>query len=238
MNLTIGIVLVVDDDADVRAALRDVLGDSGYLVVESSTGAQALELCNRHQPDVVLLDLGLPDVSGLDVLTELTETAAVPVIVLSGRSGEADRVVGLDLGADDYISKPFSSRELVARVNAAIRRRHGTAPRGVITTGGLVINQNTRDVSVDGRAVTLTPKEFDLLTFLASSPRRVYSRSQLLRHVWESSDRWQDDNTVAEHIYRIRRKLDPDNRHRCIETVRGVGYRFAPEGCAAESAAE
>lgn len=238
MNLTIGIVLVVDDDADIRAALRDLLGDAGYLVVESATGARAVELCDLHQPDVVLLDLGLPDVSGLDVLTELTETVGVPVIVLSGRSGEADRVVGLDLGADDYISKPFSSRELVARVNAAVRRRHGTAPRGVITAGGLVINQNTRDVSVDGRAVTLTPKEFDLLTFLASSPRRVYSRAQLLRHVWESSDHWQDDNTVAEHIYRIRRKLDPDNRSRCIETVRGVGYRFTPEGCTAASASE
>jgi DNA-binding response OmpR family regulator len=234
MNLTIGVVLIVDDDADVRAALSDLLGDNGYLVIESPTGAEALELCTRHQPDVVLLDLGLPDVSGLDVLTELAETGIAPVIVLSGRSGEADRVVGLDLGADDYISKPFSARELVARVNAAVRRRHGTSPRGVITSGGLVIDQNTRDVSVDGRAVPLTPKEFDLLTFLAQSPRQVYSRSQLLRHVWGSSTQWQDDNTVAEHIYRIRRKLDPDHRNRCIETVRGVGYRFVPNGCSEE----
>ncbi len=234
MNVTIGVVLVVDDDPDVRAALRDLLTDSGYLVVESSTGADAVDLCARHQPDVVLLDLGLPDMSGLDVLTELVEVAGAPVIVLSGRSGEADRVVGLELGADDYISKPFGARELVARVKAAARRRHGTAPRGVITAGGLVINQNTRDVSIDGRAVSLTPKEFDLLTFMALSPRQVYSRSQLLQHVWRSSDHWQDDNTVAEHIYRIRRKLDPDDRNRCIETVRGVGYRFTPDGCGAE----
>lgn len=238
MNLTIGVVLVVDDDADIRSALRDLLGDNGYLVVEASTGAEAVELCARHQPDVVLLDLGLPDMSGLDVLTELAERAVAPVIVLSGRSGETDRVVGLELGADDYISKPFSARELVARVNAAIRRRHGTSPRGVITTGGLVINQNTRDVSIDGRLVPLTPKEFDLLTFLALSPRQVYSRSQLLRHVWGSSEQWQDDNTVAEHIYRIRRKLDPDNRNRCIETVRGVGYRFAPDGCSGDPDAD
>ena len=231
MNLTIGVVLIVDDDADLRATLSDLLGDNGYLVIESSTGARVLELCNRHHPDVVLLDLGLPDVSGLDVLTELTEAGVAPVIVLSGRSGEADRVVGLELGADDYISKPFGARELVARVNAAIRRRHGASPRGVITTGGLVIDQNTRDVSIEGRTVSLTPKEFDLLTFLALSPRQVYSRSQLLRHVWGSSAHWQDDNTVAEHIYRIRRKLDPDDRNRYIETVRGVGYRFTPDGC-------
>jgi two-component system phosphate regulon response regulator PhoB len=231
MNLTIGVVLIVDDDADLRAALSDLLGDNGYLVIESSTGARVLELCNRHHPDVVLLDLGLPDVSGLDVLTELTEAGVAPVIVLSGRSGEADRVVGLELGADDNISKPFGARELVARVNAAIRRRHGASPRGVITTGGLVIDQNTRDVSIEGRTVSLTPKEFDLLTFLALSPRQVYSRSQLLRHVWGSSAHWQDDNTVAEHIYRIRRKLDPDDRNRYIETVRGVGYRFTPDGC-------
>ena len=234
MNLTIGVVLVVDDDDDLRSALSDLLGDNGYMVVEASTGTEAIELCARHRPDVVLLDLGLPDVSGLDVLNELSESAIAPVIVLSGRSGESDRVVGLELGADDYISKPFSERELVARVNAAIRRRRITMSKGVITTGALTINQNTRDVTVDGRIVALTPKEFDLLTFLALSPRQVYSRAQLLRHVWGSSDHWQDDNTVAEHIYRIRRKLDPDDRHRCIETVRGVGYRFAPNGCERE----
>lgn len=238
MNLTIGVVLVVDDDPDIRAALRDLLGDNGYLVVESATGADVVDLCAQHQPDVVLLDLGLPDMSGLDLLTVLVEMAAAPVIVLSGRSGEADRVVGLELGADDYISKPFSARELVARVKAAVRRRHGVSPRGVITEGGLVINQNTRDVSVDGRAVSLTPREFDLLTFLALSPRQVYSRAQLLQQVWGSSEFWQDDNTVAEHIYRLRRKLDPDNRNRCIETVRGVGYRFTPSGCHGEPDAE
>lgn len=228
MATTLGLVLVVEDDRDVRAALRDVLGDNGFLVTEASSGAQARELLTQHQPDVILLDLGLPDVSGLDVLIELTTASTTPVIVLSGRSGETDRVVGLDLGADDYISKPFSSRELVARVNAAIRRnrRHDRAEE--LTFGELTINEATHDVTVNGQAVALTPKEFDLLAFLTRSPRHVYNRQQLLQHVWGSSDRWQDDNTVAEHIARVRRKLDFDRRGRWIETVRGVGYRFNP----------
>ena len=229
MSLTLGVVLVVDDDDDIRAALRDLLGDEGYRVVEASTGGEAITFCADQRPDVVLLDLGLPDMSGLDVLVQLREASSAPVLVLSGRTGETDRVVGLDLGADDYISKPFSGRELVARVNAAMRRSRGTTRHGVISFGELLINEVTRDVSVDGQSVPLTPKEFDLLVFLARTPRQVYTRAQLLRHVWASSERWQDDNTVAEHIYRIRRKLDPDDRNRWIETVRGVGYRFARE---------
>lgn len=238
MNLAIGVVLVVDDDDELRTSLSDLLGDHGYTVVEASTGAAAIELCDLHRPDVVLLDLGLPDISGLDVLTELTQSAIAPVIVLSGRSGESDRVVGLELGADDYISKPFSERELVARVMTAIRRGQGTTTKGVLTIGALTINQSTRDVTLEDRAVALTPKEFDLLTFMALSPRQVYSRAQLLRHVWGSSAHWQDDNTVAEHIYRIRRKIDPEDRHRWIKTVRGVGYRFAPSGPEPRSDAE
>ena len=231
----VGEVLVIDDDVDICEAVRDLLGDSGYVVHVAGTGCEALEMLTQLRPDVILLDLGLPDTSGLDLLTEMTGSSAAPVIVLSGRSGETDRVVGLDLGADDYISKPFGGRELVARVNAAVRRRRAAAPADVMQFGDLVIDEATHDASIRGRPVALTPKEFDLLVFLAHSPRRVYTRSQLLRHVWGSSDRWQDDNTVAEHIYRIRRKLDPDDRERFIETVRGVGYRFAPAAPAGQA---
>jgi len=230
MARTAGEVLVVDDDVDVCAAVRDLLGDSGYVVHVAGTGCDALEMLTELQPDVILLDLGLPDTSGLDLLTDMTHSSTAPVIVLSGRSGETDRVVGLDLGADDYISKPFGGRELVARVNAAMRRRRSAEPAHLMEFGDLAIDEATHDATIRSRQVALTPKEFDLLVFLAHSPRRVYTRSQLLRHVWGSSDRWQDDNTVAEHIYRIRRKLDPDDRERWIETVRGVGYRFAPAG--------
>ena len=238
MTPTVGLALIVDDDPDVRASLRDVLSDNGYLVTEAATGREAIVLSSRDRPDVVLLDLGLPDMSGLDVLLELTEAGSAPVIVLSGRTGETDCVVGLDLGADDYIAKPFGERELVARVNAAVRRRHGRAPRNQMSFGALVIDHVTRDVSVDGVVIELTPKEFDLLAFLAASPRRVFTRAQLLEHVWASSGDWQDDNTVAEHVYRIRRKLDPSDRNRWIETVRSIGYRFAPlaDGAASPAA--
>jgi two-component system phosphate regulon response regulator PhoB len=228
MTTTSGLVLVVDDDPDIRSALRDVLGDAGFLVTEAGTGQRARELLSQHDPDIILLDLNLPDVSGLDVLIEVTKTSTTPVIVLSGRSGETDRVVGLDLGADDYVTKPFSGRELVARVNAAIRRRRQLDTAAVLEFDHLVIDEHTHDVTVDGRLVTLTAKEFDLLVFLARTPRYVYSRSQLLESVWGSADQWQDDNTVAEHVHRVRRKLDPDDRSRWIQTVRGVGYRFAP----------
>jgi DNA-binding response OmpR family regulator len=207
-----------------------VLGDNGFLVTDAATGERAMELLAQHDPDVILLDLNLPDMSGLDVLVDVTKTRSTPVIVLSGRVGETDRVVGLDLGADDYITKPFSARELVARVNAAIRRRRRVDEASVLVFDDLVVDEHTHDVTVDGRPVTLTAKEFDLLAFLARSPRYVFTRAQLLVQVWGSSGEWQDDNTVAEHVHRLRRKLDPDNRDRWIETVRGVGYRFAPSG--------
>ena len=228
MASTIGVVLVVDDDPHIRAALRDTLGDNGYLVTEASTGEQAKEQLTAHEPDVILLDLGLPDVSGLDVLIDLTKASATPVIIISGRSGETDTAVGLDLGADDYIAKPFSERELLARVNAAIRRTRRQSRQPLIQYAGLAIDIDSRDVTIDNRQVILTAKEFDLLAFLAQSPRHVYNRKQLLQHVWGSSPQWQSDNTVAEHIARIRRKLDSNHRGRWIETVRGVGYRFAP----------
>lgn len=228
MASTTGLVLIVDDDPDIRAALRHILSDHGFLVAEADSGHKAMQQVEQHEPDVILLDLGLPDVSGLDVLLELTQSRSTPVIVVSGRSGETDRVVGLDLGADDYISKPFPARELVARVNAAMRRNRASTPQPVLGFENLEINTDTRDVVVAGSPVDLTPKEFDLLVFLARSPRHVYSRSQLLRQVWGSSPDWQDDNTVAEHIHRIRRKLDPSDRTRWLQTVRGVGYRFNP----------
>jgi two-component system phosphate regulon response regulator PhoB len=224
-----GAVLIVDDDVEIRSVLREILSDGGYTIFEAGTGAEAVRLVEQVEIDVVLLDLGLPDASGLDLLARFTEHANASVIILTGRAGETDRVVGLDLGADDYIAKPFSARELVARVNAVNRRHHrGQLARRQLRFGSLVIDQDTRDVLLDGVLVPLTPKEFDVLAFLASSPRRVYSKSQLLRDVWGSSPDWQDDTTVGEHMHRIRRKLDPDNREHWVETIRGVGYRFAP----------
>lgn len=220
-------VLVVDDDPDLRAAVRDVLTDRGYVVVEAGTGAEARRILAERPPDAILLDLGLPDIGGLDLLMELAAIGSIPVLVLSSRSGETDRVIGLDLGADDYIVKPFSARELVARVGSAIRRQRRSGRDNLVRRGPLAIDLDTRDVWVDGRLVALTPREFDILAFLARSPRQVFSRHQILGAVWPG-DTWGDDTSVSEHMHRIRRKLGPggDGRRPYIETVRGMGYRF------------
>lgn len=221
-------VLVVDDDPGIRDLLRMILSEGGFQVLDAASGREVEPMVVSHAPDLVLLDLGLPDVGGLDVLIDVTRRHDIPVIILSGRNGETDRVIGLDLGADDYVTKPFSSRELLARVRAAIRRRHREPVAAVLDFGDLRINPATHDVTVDGDPVELTPKEFDILTHLSASPRQVFSRTQLLSAVWHSLPDWQDDATVAEHIHRLRRKLDPANRNRWIHTVRGVGYRFVP----------
>jgi len=228
VGVAAGTILVVDDDAHIRDLLRMILTEGGFDVVDASTGREVEPLVVRHAPDVVLLDLGLPDVGGLDILLEITRRHDIPVIILSGRAGETDRVIGLDLGAHDYVTKPFSRRELLARVRAAIRgqRRHSAST--MLNFGDLTINPATHDVTVDGKPVDLTPKEFEILLHLTASPRHVFSRAQLLSAVWRALPSWQDDATVAEHIHRLRRKLDPANRNRWIQTVRGVGYRFVP----------
>lgn len=220
------VVLLIEDDADVRTLVQEALGERGFVVFEAATGAGARRLLDDGEPpDVAVLDLGLPDVSGFEVLSDLL-AREVPTIILSGRGGELDRVIGLDVGADDYLTKPFSVRELEARLNALLRRTRRTSHQPLLEFEGLTINEGAHEVSVDGRPVALTAKEFDLLRFLAGAPRQVFSRGQLLQHVWHSSPRWQNAKTVAEHVHRIRRKLDDDDRERFIETIRGAGYRF------------
>ncbi len=182
----------------------------------------------------MLLDVGLPGVDGMELLVRIRERSAVPVIMLTGRTAEHERIAGLRGGADDYVAKPFSGGELVARVESVLRRSAsaatGDAPvGGHLAYGGLVIDPGAREVRVDDAVVAVTAKEFDLLAFLASAPRQVFTREQLLRHVWDSSIEWQDDATVTEHIRRVRRKIEVDpDRPRWLVTVRGVGYRFEP----------
>ncbi|WP_399083263.1 response regulator transcription factor [Streptomyces sp. BBFR2] len=240
---THALVLVVDDDEDVRTLARWQLESEGFEVLTAADGQAALDAVAEGHPDVVLLDLTLPLVAGLDVLTHIRRRSAdLPVIVVSGRSGETDRIIGLDLGADDYVVKPFSPAELAARVRSVLRRsrRAETAPAAPAPAAepaaepprprkGLVIDRATRTVTVRGDAVELTAREFDLLAFLAASPRHVYTRDQLLEHVWRSSSDWQEPATVTQHVHRLRRKLerDPDRPH-WLRTVRGVGYRFEP----------
>ncbi|TVR27170.1 MAG: DNA-binding response regulator [Ilumatobacter sp.] len=224
-------VLVVDDEPTVRDVVVQYLRRDGHEVTEAVDGNQAIELLASSPPDLVVLDLMLPGVDGLEILRRLRATSDVPVIMLTALADERDRVTGLELGADDYVVKPFSPRELAARVNGVLRRSHGRdAPADdVIEHGGLRVDGRSREVYLDGRLIETTPKEFDLLAFLAAAPRQVFSRADLLREVWQSSPDWQDPATVTVHVRRIRNKIEVDPEHpRWIATVWGVGYRFEP----------
>jgi len=224
-------VLVVDDEPTVREVVAGYLRRDGHEVAEAADGHLALELFDADPPDLVVLDMMLPGVNGLDILRRIRSGGEVPVIMLTARAEESDRVAGLELGADDYVVKPFSPRELAARVNGVLRRTNGRAASapGPIVHDGLTIEPLSRQVTLDGALIEMTPKEFDVLAFLASSPRQVFSRAQLLESVWQSSPDWQDPATVTVHVRRIRNKLEDDPEDpRWITTVWGVGYRFEP----------
>ncbi len=226
------LILVVDDDEELRAIVDAELRQHNFETAGCSEGRRALEIIRSRQPDLVVLDLGLPDIGGLDILQQIRDVGSLPVIVLTGRSAEADRIVGLEMGADDYVVKPFSPRELAARVKTVLRRSAGSTDGEAatrLTFERLVIDLASRDVIVDDRFIDLTAKEFDLLAFLAESPRQVFSRTQLLRMVWGSDPEWQSPSTVAEHVHRLRRKIELDPASpQWIHTMRGAGYRFVP----------
>lgn len=219
-------VLVVDDEARVREVVAAYLERDGFRVEQAHDAGSARSALAAFGPDLVILDVMFPGASGFDLLGELEST---PVIMLTARSQEADRVLGLELGADDYVVKPFSPRELVARVRSVLRRSNQAPDRSVLEFAGLTLDLGSRTVAVEGEVVELTAREFDLLAFMASNPRQVFSRNQLLHQVWDSSSDWQDPATVTVHVRRIRSKIeqDPANPGRLV-TVWGVGYRFEP----------
>ena len=228
---SLGRLLVVDDDPDLRDMLGRLLVAEGYEVDKASTGAEALKALGDRRADLVILDVVLAAEDGFEVLAAIRRSSNVPVILLTGRGRETDRVLGLKLGADDYVVKPFSGAELAARVGTVLRRSgQRPAPSGApLVFGDLVIDTMSREIHLDGNLIETTAKEFDLLAFLASSPRQVFSREQLLAQVWDSSSQWQDAGTVTEHIRRVRRKIEENpDRPRWVRTVRGVGYRFEP----------
>lgn len=237
-------ILIVEDDAEMVKMLRTYLMTEGYEVDVASNCAGAVERATISEPDLVLLDIVLGAEDGRDVFRELQMMGEVPTIFLTGRGLETDRVAGLKMGADDYIVKPFSLAEVSARVESVLRRaRGGEAKRGaddaVIAFGPLQINESTHEITLDGALVDLTTKEFALLAFLAATPRQVYSREQLLRHVWGSSIEWQGAATVTEHIRRLRSKIEVDPNHpKWVTTVRGVGYRFEPNSAGEPAAAD
>lgn len=224
-------VLVVDDEPMVREVVARYLERDGLRVHEAADGSAALRWLADHEPDIVVLDVMLPGTDGLTILRKLRAAGNVPVILLTARAEEVDRVLGLELGADDYVVKPFSPRELAARVRTVLRRSGSDpSPVGrVLEYGGLRIDPGAREVNLDGRTISLTPKEFDLLLVLASSPRQVFSRRVLLALVWDSAPEYQDPATVTVHVGRLRQKLETDPDEPCrIATAWGIGYRFEP----------
>ena len=217
-------VLVVDDEAPIRRALQIGLRAQGYDVLIAADGRTALDACREDAPDVVLLDLGLPDRSGFEVLRELRRWSEMPVIVVSARHGSTDKVDALDLGADDYVTKPFGREELMARLRAAVRRAGATEQ---VVTEDFVVDLGARQVVRDGEPVRLTPLEWALLAALASRPGRLVSREQLLHEVWGPAYE-EETNYLRVHMANLRKKLEPDpSRPRHLLTEPGMGYRFA-----------
>jgi DNA-binding response OmpR family regulator len=229
-------ILVVDDEERLRELLRGYLAQAGFKVLQAADGPQALALVRAHNPDLLVLDLMLPGLDGLEVCRQLRTFSDAYVLMLTARAEEIDRVVGLEVGADDYLTKPFSPRELVARVRAMLRRPRGGGEPGERTTapgqpealvlGSLLIDEARHEATLDGVPLPLTTTEYDLLIALARHPGRAFTRAQLLEQVW-GADYFGDDHVVDVHIANLRRKLGEDPAQpRLIETIRGVGYRL------------
>ena len=226
-------VLVVDDEPKIVQIARDYLEHANYAVLTAGDGSAALDLIARRRPDLIVLDLGLPGVDGLEVTRRIRQAGDLPIIMLTARDDETDRLIGLELGADDYLTKPFSPRELVARVRAVLRRSvaaSGSPPPGaILRAADVTVDQGRMRVEARGRAIDLTPTEFQLLVELIRRPGQIRTRSQLLDAVhgvaFESYER-----AIDTHIKNLRRKLEPDPRlPRYVLTVHGVGYRFADD---------
>jgi DNA-binding response OmpR family regulator len=215
-------ILLVDDEPEILEICRDYLKASGYDVVTARDGAQGLSFARREKPDLIVLDLMMPEMDGLDVCRAIRRESNVPIIMLTARVEETDKLIGLEIGADDYITKPFSPRELVARVKVILRRVSGDATAEMIRVGNVSLDRTQYEVQVGKRVVTLTPTEFEIMATLMSQPSRIFSRHQLLNAAhgvaFESYER-----AIDSHIRNLRHKLEPDE---LIFTVHGVGYKF------------
>jgi two-component system, OmpR family, alkaline phosphatase synthesis response regulator PhoP len=225
-------ILVIEDEPDIRKLVHYNLAQERYKVLEAEDGEQALKLLQRVKPNLIILDLMLPGMSGLELckfLRERQETSQMPILMLTAKAGEADKVVGLEMGADDYLAKPFSPREMVARVRAILRRVEAVTTgdgAAFYDKGSLHIDFSNYEVSVRGKSVKLTLKEFELLRFLVQNPNRVLSRDQLLDRVW-GGETFVTPRTVDVHIRRLRKAIERDDRHpKWILTLRGVGYKL------------
>ncbi len=221
-------ILVVDDEPIVREVVVRYLERDGYQTLEAATGDEAQRLFERELPSLIVLDVMLPGIDGLELCRAIRARSDVPIVMLTARGEETDRIVGLELGADDYLTKPFSPRELAVRVRNLLRRTRDVSSERSIEFGDVRLNAATREVQKGGRALKLTLKEFDLLSFLASHPRRVFSRGELMDKVWGYRSEL-DTGTVTVHIRRLREKIeDEPARPHHLETIWGLGYRFTP----------
>jgi DNA-binding response OmpR family regulator len=224
-------ILVVEDEPSIREVISLYLKRAGFHVIEAGDGQEAMEILKDDQPDLVILDLMLPRMDGFEITKKLRLKGNTPIIMLTARRSESDRIAGLEMGADDYVVKPFSPQEVVSRVRAVLRRTYSQehiASQKPLDYGYLNIQPETRIVTCDGEEKKLTAKEFDLLWFLARNPRHVFNRDELLEHVWGLSE-YIDPSTITVHIRRLREKIEKDSTDpRYILTVWGVGYKFEP----------
>ena len=226
-------VLIVDDEETVREVVGQYLELEDFQILQATTGLEALRLAEKTPPDLVILDLTLPGIDGLEVCRRLRAASAVPILMLTARAEDAEKLEGFNAGADDYITKPFNPRELVARVQAIMRRLDALGVPAMVFDGDLhygkiTIRPSVRQVEREGSPIALTTKEFDLLYFLAAHPRQVFTREQLLQHVWDY-DNYGEDSTVTVHMRRLREKVETDpSRPRHLRTVWGIGYKFEP----------
>jgi DNA-binding response OmpR family regulator len=232
-----GKILIVDNEIEIIQLLRLYLTREGFQIIWSTDSTKALTLIKDEHPDLILLDIVMPGYSGLEVCSKVREYSDVPILFISCKGADIDKVVGLSIGADDYITKPFSPAELVARVKAHLRRRNisgagdaGYTPQNTITFDRITIDPNARTITVDGNPVHLTAKEFDLLVLLCRYPNRVFTSKQIFDHLWDAYGSNEDFRTVMVHISNIRKKIETDPEHpRYIHTVRGVGYKFVKQ---------
>jgi two-component system KDP operon response regulator KdpE len=219
-------VLVVDDERAIRRYLHVALNAHGYIIYEAVNGQEALSMAATERPDLIILDLGLPDIDGVEITRQIREWSQIPIIILSVREQEKDKVAALDAGADDYLTKPFNTGELMARIRVALRRSIQTSPEPVFTSGELVVNLSRRLVTVREQEISLTPTEYDLLRVLIQHPGKVLTHRQLLRKVW--GDAYETESHLLRvNMSNLRRKIEPDpTRPRFIITEPGVGYRL------------
>lgn len=225
-----GTVLIVEDDRNIAALVEQYLHDAGFATVTAHDGSEGLRLAREAGPCFVILDLNLPGMDGADVCRELRKTSRVPILMLTARAEEVDRIVGFSLGADDYVIKPFSPRELVERVKAILRRSGGAVEEAVLRHGALALDAEKHKLTVDGDAIALTPSEFKLLHALMTRPGRVFSRDELLDRLYEGGETV-IDRVVDVHIGKLRQKIEPEPATpRYVLTVHGVGYSFAETG--------